>query len=435
MAACGGDEDSDSTTSATDSGSEYEDDLKVAESGDELPPIRAMVLPMVCVFQGYACMVGPAQQKFKAELGIGQVGDMAHIFTQAAVFVHYGKMIARLGHDIIFGFLSPMMRVYVSMALVLIGTIIPPLFVFDLHERWIGFVFLSYGLSGIGLGVFECTFLAVITPLGKLTKAWAIMGIPLAFGIVNILGLLCTSRGMPIVYLYWYVVTLIPVGMFVLTRHSAGLQDSNVVVGRGRGAGVPQKGVVAACMQWNRWLYLLFPHLIGKALVNFVMENATPVNYYVYNAPKQVPLWGPAKTDNLVPHDTFFAILGLFVLMGDMLSRRVPASLSLATYSSNIAILGAAVLCSIVGFWLESFAVAVLALFGIFLAFWGNGMVYGASAKFIDNSLPKEFNLVGYSLWCFVGDLGAIVGGVTVDNIRNWICGGHEYPYECHVHN
>jgi len=421
--------------SDSDNDSEKDDARKRLAVQEELPAVRALMLPMICIFGGYASMVGPAQQKFKSELRIGQTGEAAMIFTQAAVFVHYGKLIARLGHDVLFGFLSPLKRVYFSMSLVLIGTLIPPLFVFDLHERWIGFVFFSNGLTGIGLGVFECTYLAVITPLGKLTKAWAIMGIPLGFGIVNILGLICTSMGMPVAYIYWYIVATIPLGMYALWANSAGLDTSvEVAHGHGHGAGVKQRGFLSSLMQCGMWFPLVMPHLVAKLCVNFVMENATPVNYYVYNAPK-VPLWSPKNVDGLVRHDLFFAVLGVFVMVGDMTSRRIPASLSLNTVSSNIAILIAAVTSSLLGFYLESLAIGVLAWAGIFMAFWGNGLVYGASAKYFDWAVPKEFNLVAYSLWCFAGDLGGIVGGVTVDLIRNWICGGRQYTYECLSHN
>lgn len=39
--------------------------------------------------------------------------------------------------------------------------------VFTLEWHWVYSVFFAYMLSGIGLGIFEVTFLSVITPLGK----------------------------------------------------------------------------------------------------------------------------------------------------------------------------------------------------------------------------------------------------------------------------
>jgi len=56
-------------------------------------------------------------------------------------------------------------------------------------------------------------------------------------------------------------------------------------------------------------------------------------------------------------------------------------------------------------------------------------------ARYIDRFVPKEHNLAAYSLWCFVGDAGSILGGSTVDAVRGWICGGHVYTYECLEHN
>ena len=72
-------------------------------------------LVMLSMFQGYASMVGPLQSAYKHRLGISTDGtDAAHAFTQAAVGVHYGKLIARLGHNVIFACLSPWTRVVIA---------------------------------------------------------------------------------------------------------------------------------------------------------------------------------------------------------------------------------------------------------------------------------------------------------------------------------
>ena len=39
-------------------------------------------------------------------------------------------------------------------------------------------VFLAYGLGGVGIGTFESNLLSTIAPLGKETKLFAIIGIP-----------------------------------------------------------------------------------------------------------------------------------------------------------------------------------------------------------------------------------------------------------------
>lgn len=403
-----------------------------SEHAEQHPPVRLLLLVMLCMFQGYASMVGPPQQKFKKELGIGQTGSEAHLFTQAAVFVHWGKFVARLGHSVVFGFCSPTARTYISMVLMLVGCAVPPLFVFALGSKWLGTVFLSYGLSGIGLGVFECNFLAVVTPLGKLTKAWAIMGAPIGFGVINILGLVCISYQMPVEALYWYIVACVPVGMAVMywLLPAPGVARTS---GAAQGS-VAQASLAESFRAWRSWLPPMIPHIVAKVVVNFVMENVTPVNFYTYNA-AQVPLFSKSSTTSLMEKNRFFALLYVFVILGDTVSRRVPYFMVLDRYSQNVSLLTAASLCSVAGFYFESFAIASVTLPAVFLAFWGNGLVYGVSAKYIDRFVPQEHNLAAYSMWCFMGDLGSIAGGSLVDVVRNWICGGIEYPFECRKTN
>lgn len=81
----------------------------------EQEPTRVMLLVMLSMFQGYASMVGPLQSAYKHELGIKHGSKNAHIFTQAAVGVHYGKLLARLGHNIVFAYISPRSRVMIAM--------------------------------------------------------------------------------------------------------------------------------------------------------------------------------------------------------------------------------------------------------------------------------------------------------------------------------
>ena len=79
--------------------------------------------------------------------------------------------------------------------------------------------------------------------------------------------------------------------------------------------------------------------------------------------------------------------------------------------------------------WLETKAIIIP--IAIFLIFWGNGTIYGLTANHVDQQVPPEHNLASYSFWCFVGDLGAILGGILVDGTHNLFCQGHHGPYEC----
>merc|ERR1719277_1783953 len=122
------------------------------------------------MIQGYT-LIGPLQHAFKVQMRIGDTGDVAHVFT--------------------------------------------------LGSSWLGWVFLSFGCIGLSLGIFECTFLNVITPMGPLTKSWAIMGFPAAFFIINVFGFLLVSFGVPVQALFWYVVLGMPVGVALFATRIA----------------------------------------------------------------------------------------------------------------------------------------------------------------------------------------------------------------------
>merc|ERR1719476_738380 len=97
----------------------------------------------------------------------------------------------------------------------LAGCLVPALCVYTLGSTWLGWIFISFGLIGLSLGIFECTFLNVITPLGPRTKSWAIMGFPAAFAIINVVGMSLVSVGMPVSVLFWYIACGQPLGFFL----------------------------------------------------------------------------------------------------------------------------------------------------------------------------------------------------------------------------
>eukprot|EP00928_Gymnodinium_smaydae_P028846 TRINITY_DN21893_c0_g4_i2.p1 TRINITY_DN21893_c0_g4~~TRINITY_DN21893_c0_g4_i2.p1 ORF type:complete len:434 (-),score=45.71 TRINITY_DN21893_c0_g4_i2:157-1290(-) len=376
---------------------------------------------MACVFQGYAAYV--ALQRFlKAELKATTDASRVEAFTAATTLMHWGKLIMRVGHDAVFFYLSTRMRVLVAMMLVLISMLVPPVFVWWLQSDWMGLAFLHFGLLGIGVGVFEGTFLSVISPLGKETKAWAILGTPLGLAVVDIVCQLFHSKAvlnMNPVYFYLYIAVCMPFGMALFCKLSP------------KDAGIANKqvNILISLRDMKRWLPMMIPFFIAKCVGSFVMEN-TPGWFYVYNGSK-VPLFSPSATTNLVDPDLYFVLIYIVVLLGDGISRRVVYYFPLNTLKANIAVLALAVLCSVVGFYLESFAIAVVTLLAAFLAFWGNGLGYGVAAKYIDSYVPAEHNRAVYSLWCMVGDVGGIFGALVVVWVNEFFCHGKHSVYEC----
>jgi len=342
-------------------------------------------------------------------------------------FVHWGKFFMRVGHNIVLGCFSPRQRVMVAMTFAFAGCLIPPLFVFALDFKWMGFVFFSYGLSGMGIGIFETTFLSVITPLGRRTKSYAMVAIPTGFAIINFGGMLLTSLGMPVENLYWYVCACLPIGLIIFqVKAPAECQSSE--------DSFKQARLAQSVGDWRSWVPLLMPCLIAKVILNFAMENITPVSFYTFNG-KVVPLFGPAETTNLINHDIFFALMAFLTLIGNAGSVYVAYQFRLRRYSGFVFIMILSCIGGIASCWFVTLKIAIVSLGAVFLAFWSNGTVYGASSSFIDFLIPKEHNLAAYSVWCMIGDLGPILGGAMMDVLRSFICDGEVYPYVCRNNN
>ena len=401
-------------------------DLRDAEKGMDVPaeeqsiPPTIMLVVMLSMYQGYASMVGPLQAAYKHELGLKHGTSAAHVFTQAAVGVHYGKLIARLGHGIVFACLSPRTRVLIAMIFMFAGVLIPPLFVFTLKWHWVYSVFVSYMMSGVGLGTFAPTFLSVITPLGKATKSWAIVGCPAGFAIINILGLGLTSFEVPVVYIYWYIVACLPVGFYVFLKYAphdkAELRTANLG---------------ASLQQGRSWMPKMVPFYLAQFFSHFAMQN-WPAIFYMFHPPK-VPLFNPHSDQHLVDWALFFAVTYIFTFLGDSISRRIAIYLKTPSLKRRLLFLSGAMTMTVTGLYLESLAIAIIIPLAIFLIFWGNGTIYGLTVNHVDSHVPSEHNLAAYSSWSFIGDLGSILGGILVDSTHDLFCRGHEGPFECWV--
>merc|ERR1719443_2285119 len=158
------------------------------------------------------------------------------------------------------------------MAITLIGVLVAPIFAFGMGSHWIGIPFIHFFLVGVGVGIFEVTYLSVISELGELTKFWAILGCPLGIAWVDIIGLLCTSFGMPPVVIYWYIAACIPIGMLLFMRYAP--QPS--------GRLHQPRNFGSALKDWKMWVSAMLPFFLAKFIGSFVMEN-TPGWFYVFN--------------------------------------------------------------------------------------------------------------------------------------------------------
>eukprot|EP00928_Gymnodinium_smaydae_P079709 TRINITY_DN63568_c0_g1_i1.p1 TRINITY_DN63568_c0_g1~~TRINITY_DN63568_c0_g1_i1.p1 ORF type:complete len:486 (-),score=87.46 TRINITY_DN63568_c0_g1_i1:312-1769(-) len=395
------------------------------QSEENLPPQRLVLVVMICVIQGYT-LIGPLQHSFKVAMGISDASKVGVAFTQAAALVQWGKFAMTLGQNFIFCKVKPIHRVYIAMVGMMLGCLIPPLFVYRLGSLWIGWVFLSFGLIGLSLGVFECTFLNVITPLGPLTKSWAIMGFPAAFAIINVIGFTFVSFGMPEETLFWYVFCCMPFGMLVFYRKLVPELGERLDV---TATTKKQERIWTSIKDAPTWFPSCVPFVFVNIVGHFVMEGALPANFNTFND-DVVPLYG--RTDNhLMDKHRFFVVFFVFVGLGDMLSRRFGYWLKLDTYLANSVALCVGPACSVIGLYTTTLGIGVVSWVSAFLAFWGQGLNYAIASRYIDRCIPREHNLAAYSLWMFAGSAGAIAGSTMVDVIREWICHGDVYPHEC----
>merc|ERR1719414_1685138 len=97
----------------------------------------------------------------------------------------------------------------------IMGCLVPIILVFygGVTDMWV--VYLQYILGGVAVGLFEGTFLSVISSLGKNTKTFVIMGAPLGFAMHNIVLGTFQQWGMPTVIYYVYTLCCLPVGLAV----------------------------------------------------------------------------------------------------------------------------------------------------------------------------------------------------------------------------
>jgi len=281
----------------------------------EQDPVRSVVLVMLAMVLGYASTIGPLQYDFKVALGIGQVGETADLFTWYAGFAHVGKFVGYVAHSLLFSCMRPVARVYASMIFMFLGIMIPTVFVFMLNIKWVDTVLIAYSLTGFGFGVFEVTFLNVVTPLGKATKGWAILGFPLGFAAINIVCPLCGYFGIPTKFLFCCILAYIPVGFYFLTTLPLKDQlfqkeDKTIDVekdGDGHGKGA-QQSLWQSLMNGKSWLPAMVPQLLGRFFVEYVMQNNP--NYYIYDHSSLVPLWNPkSKGEGTVDKKTLLHCL------------------------------------------------------------------------------------------------------------------------------
>lgn len=399
-----------------------EESQESQESPAEPPPVRILLLAFMIMFQGYGVMNGNPAHALKMKLDLPP--SEAAAFQNATASFQLSKLLMRILQISLLVFLQPNGIVYLAYAIMFVALLIPIIFVWGEDMKDLSVVYLQYTLGGIAIGLFEGTFLSVISVLGKKTKTFAIMGAPLGFAVHNILLGSVLPAGYEVLY-YVYSAACIPVAVAIFYFY-APLADAN---SQGKGCQIFLKSL----QQPQQWLLAMLPWFLAKFAGNFVMEDAFPLLYLTFNTP-HVPLFAPSSTSPTIPFKYYTAFY-YFVLMalGDTISRRVPEVLNLSTGKAWGFWIVTSILLCIAGEVLNFLLIPIITGFAAFIAYFGNGLVYGLSAQYIDAYIAAEHRYTAYNLWCFAGDLAGYAGqGALSVKIAESACEGRHYTYICH---
>eukprot|EP00438_Fugacium_kawagutii_P006979 Skav233376 [mRNA] locus=scaffold1038:71706:72995:+ [translate_table: standard] len=388
----------------------------------EKPAVRILLLAFMIMFQGYGVMNGNPAHALKMKLDLPE--SEAAAFQDATASFQLSKLLMRILQISLLVFLQPNGIVYLSYAIMFVAVLIPIIFVWGADMTNLSVVYLQYTLGGVAIGLFEGTFLSVISVLGKSTKTFAIMGAPLGFAVHNILLGSIVPSGYEVIY-YIYSAACIPFAVVIFYFY-APIADAS---SSGKGCQI----FVKSLQQPKQWLPQMLPWFLAKFAGNFVMEDAFPLLYLTFNT-LEVPLFGPASTSPTIPFKYYTAFYW-FVLMalGDTISRRVPEVLNLSSSKAWGLWIVISILLCVGGEALNFLLIPSVTGLAAFIAYFGNGLVYGLSAQYIDAYIPPEHRYTAYNLWCFAGDLAGYAGqgGLSV-KIAESACKGRHYTYICH---
>merc|ERR1712137_596843 len=111
----------------------------------------------------------------------------------------------------------------------------------------------------------------------------------------------------------------------------------------------------------------------------------------------------------------------------------MPQYIRLSNWKSQLTCVVFALVCCVVGEALNFLLLSIVSGFAVFIAFFGNGFIYGLSKKYFDMYIPQEHQYAATNFWCFIGDLGGYVGqsGVSIW-LAHHVCMGRHYEYVCH---
>lgn len=363
-----------------------------------------IVLPVFC---GYATLFGLQHEVLLKLRGSGDTSRISYDFSSAVSCLYVWNFICRVGHNVFFACLSPRGRVFLSMALMMLSTLIVGVLILKLEFHSLSWVVLAYSLGGMSIGSFESNILNCLTPLGHSTKRIAITAIPAGINLVLVGGYFSMGPpcNVPATDIYLATALMIFCGILVMaTKIPKCSSPTPGSTARSR------FGTLASdAKQFTRW----FPQfwLISLASTIDMMSLAAfapGVLPYIYDKETVTITTGVVLRTNL-----FLVLVNTFSMAGSVTGRCVSYRLKYR-HPMTYCVFTVAGVAMILMF------VPALVPLGLFLVQAGDGLIYGTICKYIDTSVPKQFNLIAISFWLFVGDIGSIIGSNLIYSIKIW---------------
>ena len=386
---------------------------------ETLAPQRLAGLVTIAVFSGYAALFS-LQHVIKVWFEIpDDESEMSHNFSFAITLMYIWNLIFRVGHNLILYPFSPRVRSLCGMCAMCVSMGILAFVVFGLEVKNTLVVGLAYAFGGVSIGTFETNYSVVLAGLGNHTKIYGISGIPIGIFLVIVPGFILVASGMPVVWIYYGVLTLLAIGIVILlffieypnldallSGMSDDLEVSNVEENRSAEINLEQKGFATPCKIWG--LKVLSVGLVFTINMLCVSAFSPGVLLYLYNT-------GTVALSDQISINTgyFFAIFSSFGFVADVVSRRRIYTRKPTFHPIRYLVL------TFVGAGLIVAQVPLIAPIGTYLIFFANGSIYAQSCRWLDLQLDSSVLVLGNSMFFFLGDCGSVLGATLIPFIRD----------------
>lgn len=361
------------------------------------------------VFMGYACCFS-LQHRLSFIFGLveGASGDsLSYIYGFATSCVFLFNLLFRvLGHNIVFGCLSPKWRITASLSSMLIGMALFTVLSFQnqdhQHPLPVGLAFLPFCFCGVCEGSFGPNMLNVVNDMGQ-TRLWVVLAMPVGVAIITMGGFGLMGLGVP--FQTFYILTgccligsiiLYHLTIFPEVKKHGNKQSTFNLKDFGRD--------ICNIREWfPKIAFVSIVFLVNMMCLSLFNPGCT---LYAYATRVNFHLFGFS-----IHHDLFITIYNIGSFCGDFFSRKVMDKKRIIN-----PIWFFFLLCF--GFVINLSLIPEIAPFAAFCFSWANGGLYVQSTKLIGQLFKEKYHLTATSTWLFIGDAGSTSGATLVQLIR-----------------